>query len=117
MRTFMLICEQIQKFVEAKLFLVQFLLLLQLCVDPTFCTLSLEYVQIPQGEELTVLRMKSGLKRTLSPQSFIRSGVGSLLDTIEVTDSLLPPFTTATKSSTMRPLTVSSKERVRRVYA
>lgn len=33
MRTFMLICEQIQKFVEAKLFLVQFLLLLQLCVD------------------------------------------------------------------------------------
>lgn len=61
--------------------------------------------------ELTVLRMKSGLKCTLSPQRFISDGVGSFLDTKAVMDSLLPPLTTATKSSAARPRTVSSVER------
>lgn len=55
--------------------------------------------------------MKSGLKCTLSPQRFISGGVGSFLDTKAVMDSLLPPLTTATKSSTACPCTVSSVER------
>lgn len=60
---------------------------------------------------LTVVRMKSGLKLTPSPHRFISSGVGSFLATRAVADSLLPPFTTAKKSSTMLPLAVFSGER------
>lgn len=57
------------------------------------------------------MRMKSGLKRTPSPHRFISCGVGSFLDTKAVMDSLLPPLTTATKSSTMLPCTVFSGKR------
>lgn len=62
-------------------------------------------------KKLTVLWMKSGLKCTLSPQRFISDGVGSFLDTKAVMDSLLPPLTTATKSSTALSCTVLSVER------
>lgn len=61
----------------------------------------------------TVVRMKSGLKRTPSPHSLISSAVGSFLDIKAVMDSLLPPLTIALKSSTMLPFFVSSKGRTK----
>lgn len=55
--------------------------------------------------------MKSGLNWTPSPQSLISSGVGSFLDSKAVMDSLVPPLTTDTKSSTMLPCAVFSGRR------
>lgn len=63
------------------------------------------------NKQLTVLRMKSGLNWTPSPHSLISSGVGSFFDSRAVTDSLVPPLTMDTKSSTMLPRAVFSGRR------
>lgn len=71
---------------------------------------------IRQKLKPTVMRMKSGLKRTLSPQSLISCGPGSFVDNRAVMDSLFPPLTMATKSSTIIPFFVSSRDTQKNVW-